>query len=127
MTEATFVAFLQVQAMLRSPISMRYVHNSRKSWLYTYLDSEGRLGLPLAVSLFDEVCNTHTHTRTHTHTHTHTHTQKKKRTISIYKYKISYDGFCIILGKNIYTLIRFVKAHLCISMHWNSTHNFRKT
>ena len=56
MTEATFVAFLQVQAMLsvafihRSPISTRYVHNSRKTWLYTYVDSEEHLGLPLAVS-----------------------------------------------------------------------------
>ena len=30
------------------------VLNSKKSQLYTYLDSEGHLGLPLSVAEFDE-------------------------------------------------------------------------
>ena len=34
----------------------RYLHNSRKSQLYTYLGSKGHLILPLPVAELDKVC-----------------------------------------------------------------------
>ena len=50
------ITLLSMVQCHRSPSSIRFIHNSRKSHLYTYLGSAGHLVLPSSVTECNEVC-----------------------------------------------------------------------
>ena len=111
MTEAnppTFVAFYQPHKQVYCIHSLvKSVHNSRKKQLYTYLATLGATLIGRRVRQGMDLGS-------------------EGHLLLPSSVKEFVRGLYTILGKNSYTLIRLVKARLCLSKYCDSLHNSRK-